>query len=125
MWQTGKPWPLMNRRPLAVTVIGWVYIVTGAIGFAYHAAGFNPQTPIESDFVWVELLRLVAVVCGVFMLRGSNWARWLAVAWIAFHVVLSAFHSMSQLAVHTLLGAAITYFLFRPEATRYFRSART
>ena len=36
----------------------------------------------------------LAIVCGVFLLRGHNWARWLALAWIAFHVVLSAFHAI-------------------------------
>ncbi len=36
------------------------------------------------------------------MLRGSNWARWLALAWIAFHVFLSFLHSWQQVLVHCL-----------------------
>jgi hypothetical protein len=59
------------------------------------------------------------------MLRGHNWARWLALAWIGCHVILSAFHSVFEVAVHGLLFAAIAYFLFRPRATRYFRGAST
>ena len=113
----------MNRCPLTVTIVAWIYIVAGVIGFAYHAANFG--VPIAYDFVWVELLRLTAVVCGVYMLRGRNWARWLALAWISYHVVLSGFHSWFELAAHTLLCATFAYFLFRPPATRYFRSAGT
>ena len=34
---------------------------------------------------------------------GHNWARWLLVAWLAFHVVVSGFHSMSEMAAHAVL----------------------
>jgi hypothetical protein len=114
----------MNQRPLAVTIIGCVYILTGAIGFAYHLTEFTAPHPFQYT-VWVELLRVTAVVCGAYMLRGSNWARWLAIAWMVYHVVLSGFHSSFELVVHSLLCAAFAYFLFRPRATEYFRAART
>jgi hypothetical protein len=64
----------MNKRPLSVAVIGCLYILTGVIGFAYHFTGFKAR-PFQYNILWVELLRLVAIVCGVCMLRGSNWAR--------------------------------------------------
>jgi len=111
----------VNRRPLAVTIIACLYILTGVVGFAFHFTDFTKPPRLEYDIAWVELIRLLAIVSGVFMLRGSDWARWLAVAWIAYHVVLSAFHSWPQVAVHSLLCAAFPYFLFRSEATRYFR----
>jgi hypothetical protein len=76
------------------------------------------------DAVWIELTELVGILCGAFMLRGHNWARWLALAWIAFHVVLSAFHAIPELLVHGLFCAVIAWILFRPEASRYFRGAR-
>jgi O-antigen ligase len=57
----------------------------------------------------------------VFMLYGFNWARWLLVVWIAFHVILSGLHSQFELLVHSLLFAVVLYFLFRPEASAYFR----
>jgi hypothetical protein len=106
-----------------VTVLAWVYIVAGAAGIVYHAAEFQVKPPFHHEFLWVELLRAVAIVCGVFMLRGSNWARWLALAWIAYHVVLSAFHSAGELALHAVFCAVIAYFLFRPSSARYFRQA--
>src|SRR5262249_39079375 len=62
----------------------------------------------------------LAIVCGVFLLRGSNWARWLLLAWIAFHVVLSAFHNVFELAMHSLLLVVVAYCLFRPRTSAYF-----
>ena len=55
------------------------------------------------------------------MLRGSNWARWLLIVWLGYHVALSVFHAPFELVVHSLLFAAVLYFLFRPQATAYFR----
>jgi hypothetical protein len=61
----------------------------------------------------------------VFMLYGFNWARWLLVVWIGFHIILSALHSPLQLLVHSLLFAVVLYFLFRPQASAYFRDTST
>src|SRR5262245_41686016 len=103
----------MRQRPLAVTIIACIYILAGAIGFAYHASELaSPRAP--ADLIWVELVRLLAVLAGIYLLRRADWARWLALAWMGFHVVLSAFHSVSQLAVHAVFFAAIAYFLLRP-----------
>jgi len=112
----------MNRRPLPVTVLSLLIAAAGAVGFAYHLTELNLQHPFQNDVVWVSLIRLVAIVCGVYMLRGHNWARWLAVAWIGFHVVVSAFHSSMEFAVHSMLFVVFAYFLLRPQATEYFRT---
>jgi hypothetical protein len=115
----------MNKRPLSVTIIGWAYTVMGAGGFAYHLTGLRVQHQFQLDILWVEIIFLIAIVSGTYMLRGRNWARWLAIAWMAFHVVLSVFHTLSELAIHSLLCAVLAYFLFRAAATRYFLSSRT
>ena|SRR5438093_10722685 len=114
----------MKKRPLSITIISWLFVAAGVIGLAYHATEFTAQRPFEYDFVWVCFVRLLAILCGVFMLRGSNWARWLLLVWIAFHVILSAFHSRFELVIHGLLFAVIAYFLFRPQASAYFRGTR-
>ncbi len=111
----------MNKRPISISIVACVYILTGAIGGAFHLTELKAQPEFPYDIVWVELVSLIAIVAGVYMLRSHNWARWLALAWIAFHVVLSAFRTLPQLAVHGLLCAIFAYFLFRPTATRYFR----
>jgi hypothetical protein len=106
-----------------VTLLAWLYIATGTIGFITHWSGFQVANAFQFDNLPIELVELVAVISGAFMLRGHDWARWLALAWIAFHVVLSAFHSLSELAAHGLFCAVIAWILFRPEAVRYFRGA--
>ena len=112
----------MNQRPLAVTIVAWVYIGVGAAGFV---TGFHPAQLFLPDNVLVELVRLLAVVAGVFMLRGQNWARWLALAWMISHVILSAFGSVRELAIHCLFCAAVIWVLWRPGVVRYFRRAAT
>jgi hypothetical protein len=92
----------------------------GAIGFIYHFNEFLGRSAFQYDTVWVELTESLAIICGIFLLRGQNWARWLALAWIAFHVVLSAFHALPEFAIHCLFCAVIAWFLFRPAAGQYF-----
>ncbi|SRR6266446_8774760 len=114
----------MKKRPLSITIISWLFVAAGVIGLAYHATEFKADEPFQFDVVWVCFVRLLAILCGVFMLRGSNWARWLLLAWIAYHVFLSAFHSLSELVMHSLLFAVVAYFLFRPRTSSYFRGTR-
>jgi len=114
----------MSKRPHSITVISWIFVAAGVSGLAYHATEFKPQRPFQYDVVWVCLVRLLAIACGVFMLRGRKWARCLLLIWIAYHVILSSVHSLSQLVVHGLLFAVIACFLFRPGASAYFRGAR-
>jgi hypothetical protein len=109
-----------SKRPISVTIIAALYLAVGAGGFAVH---FRELLARHPDAVGIELTELTAILCGVFILRGHNWARWLALAWIAFHVVLSAFHAFPEFAIHSLFCAVIAWFLFRPDAARYFRGA--
>ena len=114
----------MNKRPHSVTAIGCIFIVAGVIGLAYHGAEFKAQRPFVYDSVWVLLVRVLAILGGVFLLRGSDWARWFLLIWIAYHVILSAFHSVFELITHSLLFAVIAYFLYRPRVSAYFRDMR-
>jgi hypothetical protein len=109
-------------RPPSVTVIGFLFLAAGVVGVAYHVGEFRTRPPLE--YAVVCFVRLLAILCGVFLLRGSNSARWLLLAWIAYHVVLSAFHSLSGLVMHAVLLAVVAYFLFRPQASAYFRGTR-
>lgn len=113
----------MNARPLAVTVIGWLYVVVGASALVMHMHGFAVRDLSRFDVLGVGLVEVAAMVAGAFLLCGRNWARWLAVAWIAAHVVLSAFFAFSQFAFHCLIGAGIVYLLLRRDAAEYFAAA--
>ena len=115
----------MRERPLSVTVIGWIFIAVGAIALV---VGWVPLAQRLTEFkehpfenAPVFLARVLAVLCGVFMLCGFNWARWLLVVWIGYHVVIGLLHSPGSGLVHGLLFAVVVYFLFRPRASAYFR----
>jgi len=115
----------MQSRPMSVTIIGCLFIVAGAVGLAYHAKELEAADLFKNDAVWICLVRLLAIVCGIYTLRGRNWARWGLLVWMAYHVVLSAYHSLSQVLMHALLLAVFAYFLLRPTAAAYFRRARS
>jgi len=113
-----------NKRPLSVTIVACVYIAVGSIGFVFHLREILARHAFQYDDFLVELTEVLALVAGAFLLRVRNWARWLALAWIAFHVAFSAFNSLREFAIHALICSVIAWALFHPEATRYFRSAR-
>jgi hypothetical protein len=115
----------MIKRPLPVTILACTYIGVGAVGFVYHLREILARHAFHSDDLLVELTEFVAIVCGAFLLRGHNWARWLALAWIAFHVGISFFDSLQKVVVHGLILLLIAYFLFRPDARTYFRDRET
>lgn len=110
-----------NKPPLPVIMIALLYLAVGIVGFVYH---FRSLLAWDQDSIWVESTELLALIIGVFLLRGHNWARWLALAWMAFHVVLSAFHSYVQAGVHAAFLALIAWALFAPGAARYFCGGR-
>ena len=112
------------KRPLSVTIIAWLFIVTGTVGLVYHATEFRTGASFQYEVVLVCLIRLFAIVCGVFMLRGQDWARWGLLVWIAYHVVLSLFHTLFELVMHGLLFAVVAWFLLRPKVWAYFRRAK-
>jgi hypothetical protein len=117
------------KRPISIVVVSWVFIAVGVIGLISGllplASGSNATTSHGLlEILLVSSVRLVALLSGVLMLRGSNLGRWLLVAWLLFHVVLSIWHSRFELIVHILLMIVVVYVLFRPSASAYFRSSK-
>ena len=113
------------KRPLAVTIIGWLFIAAGTVGFAYHLPELIILDPFSNDAAWVLLMRLLAVVGGILTLRGINSGRWLLVAWMAYHVVLSYFHTLSELVMHAILLALVAYGLYYPRAAAFFNRVKS
>lgn len=112
-----------RERPIAITSLSWLYIAVGALGTAGHYGSFRTHRPTLDEFVWITALGAAAIIAGAFMLRGHSWARWPALAWIAAHVVISAFHPLQELIVHCALLLLFSYLLFRREAREYFSAA--
>ncbi len=110
----------MKKRPVSVAIIGCLFIVVGMVSFIFHVSNIESLHPFPKDAPWILGVAALAFVAGAFMLRGHSWARWLTLGWLAFHVILSAFHSVQQTLVHALLLVVIGYFLFRRQSTTYF-----
>lgn len=104
------------KRPIAVLFVSCLYIAVGTIGFALN---FPKLIMLQHDSIWIEVTELLALIAGAFMLRGQNWACWLALVWMAFHLVIS-FPVLRQVVIHSIIFALIAWVLFRPDARRYF-----
>ncbi len=110
----------MKKRPLSVTLISCLFLVAGVVGIAYHSSELK-ELGAAPDSIWVLAVRLLAIIGGVFALRGENWARWLLLAWISYHVFLSMYHPVSELVMHVVLLIVVIYILFLSKASTYFR----
>lgn len=115
----------MRSRPIAVWVFSILFIAAGLVGLVYHLHELTTQ-PFDVTTILILLLRLLAVISGIFLFIGHNWARWLLAGWLALHVGVSAFNSFGQTAAHLVLLGLVIYFLWRPEVSAFLRpSPRT
>jgi uncharacterized membrane protein HdeD (DUF308 family) len=108
------------KRPFEVTFIGCLFLVAGTVGLVYHLS----DRPVDHWIILIAAVRILAIVGGVFLLLGRNWARWLLLVWLVAHVVISAFNSVSETLAHAALLAVIGYFLLWSSAAKYFQSVR-
>jgi len=108
------------KRPLAVAIIGCLFIVAGLTGIIYHAPEWK-TTGLQAESILALVVRLVAIVGGIFTLKGSNFARWVLVIWIVYHVILSFYHSTAELVTHIAFTVVVLLGLFNSKANEYFR----
>src|SRR5262245_1346792 len=125
------PWKhIMTKRPTSITIISWIFIIFGGAAFLLSlrpladsaSAQWIAERPFE--FLLIPVIQVLALLSGLFMLYGFNWARWLLVVWVGSHVIISAMNSAFELIVHSLLFVVVLYIIFRPPAGEYFRSGR-
>jgi len=107
------------KRPLPLTMLGFLFIVAGVVGLAYHLS----ERPLDRWVALISVIRVLAIVGGVFLLKGRNWARWLMIGWLGFHVGVSALHSLSECIAHAVLFLVVAYFLLTPPDSKYFRAS--
>ena len=113
------------KRPLSITLIACLLILAGGAGVAYHITDVKSWHPFPYGYIAILLIRVLAILAGICMLRGRDWARWVALLWIAFHLVISFWNSWSQVAVHAVVLAIFACVLLRPAATAYFHLQKT
>lgn len=121
----------MSTRPRSITVLAWIFIAVGCTGLVraarplVHALGAGLLARQElQDAGIVAASGFLALLGGALILRASNWGRWLLVAWMAFHVIVSVLHPPLELVVHGVIFAGLLYVFFRPSAMAYFRRGR-
>jgi len=114
-----------RRRPISITVLGALLIVAGSVGLVYHTTEFKSLQPFPWDLLVISVVRLLAILAGAYILLGRNWARWLALLWIGFHVVVGAFHGTVQFVMHAALLLVFAFLLFRPAAKAFFTNTGT
>ena len=108
------------KRPFQVTMLGWLFIAVGILSTIFHLL----KSPLDRWTVPILLVGIIAIVAGVFLLRGARWARLLVLAWLAFHVVASALNSLSDAIPHIVLLFVVCYFLLGPPTSKYFQNAQ-
>jgi hypothetical protein len=109
------------KRPIEITILGCLFILGGLLSLLYHVL----RNSLDIWTLPISLVGLTATVCGIFLLRGCAWARWLLLAWLVFHVFVSAFHSLSACLAHLAMLIVIGYFLLASPASAYFRSTKS
>ena len=120
----------MNQRPRSITIISWIFIIFGSIALLIGVLPIGDITfaqrlaDLKSHW-YVHLSRFLQIIIGVFMIYGHDWARWLLVAWIAFHVVVGALHGWLQLLTHVVIFSVILLFVFQLPSSEFFRADRS
>jgi hypothetical protein len=109
------------KRPFPVTFLGWLFIVVGLGSLIYHLS----HSTLDRWIVPISAVGIIAIVGGLFLLRGAAWSRWLLLAWLAVHVGISVFRSLSSSLAHLVLLLVIGYFLLGPPSSNYFKSRQS
>jgi hypothetical protein len=124
----------MNQRPTSVTVISWFLIGTSALTLLTSFAMFNNPVardlmaqnpiPIPVQYAMMYVGLSVSLTCGIFMLKGANWARLFYIFWSAFGFLVSLLTSpvKTMLIPGVVVFGVFVFFLTRPQATAFFKN---
>jgi len=111
----------MKGRPLPVIIVSVLFIITGAVGFVYHLKGFFEPNAELYELLWVQLVRILAIVCGLLLLMSVNWARWLAIVWLIYHIIISALNSTAAMILHIVFLLLVVVLLYLPKSSAFFQ----
>lgn len=120
------------KRPTSITIISWILIVISVLNLGTSTVNINnpmvrelmakTPLPIPVQFAMLYIGLAVTLLCGIAMLGGHNWGRWLYAIWSVIGMIVGfATSPMKAMMVPSLLVfLIIAFFLFRPNATLYF-----
>lgn len=122
-------------RPKSITIVAWMVIVTSAVNVLtmLFVAIYPPareilyQTirgpiPISVQLRFGFLGLIISFVCGIFMLKGTNWARVIYLSWgaIGFLVGIVNLGSIQRMLPGGAIFAVTAFFLTRKTANAFF-----
>ena len=104
------------KRPWGIWVVAMLYLGVGLFTAEQAVAALlmHREANIASG-----VLGLVAIVAAAYLPLGANWARWLALGWMGFHVAIS-YRVLSEMLAHLAIFAGIAVLLFLPSSRRFF-----
>jgi len=124
-------------RPVSVSVISWISMVTavfGVLGWAVMLLGPRRELLGSLEQIWgVSVAAQISTgiagsatmfICGFFMLRGKDWARWTILCYFIFTLALSLvlYKTVAFLIPGVAWTVAFYFFLFsRRPAKKFFR----
>ena len=106
----------------SVLVVGVIFLVLGSLDIWRGVAPLFASAPhwhMALDDVEVLAIGIAALVGGIYVIRGANWARWLLAVWMVLHVAISIGQPTAFVA-HLVIFGCIAYLLFRPRASEFF-----
>ena len=111
------------RKPLrSVLAIGILFLALGVLDVYRGNAplvGPVPSPHLAADDLQVLAVGVAALVGGIYVVRGRNWARWLLAGWMALHVVISV-GQPAALGAHLAIFGFVAYLLFRSRSSVHF-----
>jgi len=120
------------KRPLSITIIAWIFIVTSVIGaaeIALTAHSHITQELIKKSLFSPMVLYLISFItlsinfiCGIAFLKGKNWSRYLYVitGLIAFGLNIIGSEMRMMMIPGAIFFIIIIMFLFIPKNTNVF-----
>ena len=115
----------VRPRIRSVLIVGLIFLVLGCLDIWRGLAPLFASAPhwhMAADDMEVLAIGIAAIVGGIYVIRGANWARWLLAAWMALHVAISVGQPTAFVA-HLVIFGCIAYLLFRPGASAHFGAA--
>ena len=106
----------MKKRPIPIIIVSILFILVGIVGFAFHV---NELSDKLYETIWVLFVEILAISCGILLLLKIAWARWLAIAWLLYHIIISAFNSRSEMIAHIVFLIVISILLFLHVSSTY------
>ncbi|MEO8560996.1 MAG: hypothetical protein ABI601_02910 [bacterium] len=112
----------MRTSIASVIGVGVLFLALGVLdvyrGVAPLFASASPSH-LAGDDVQVLAIGIAALIGGIFVLRGRNWARWLLAGWMVLHVAISI-GQPTALVAHLVIFGFVTFLLFRSSASAHF-----